>query len=228
MSGGVKMEAMSDIAASSAGMAVPAAASSNTSSHNGDAMDTSSSTGAASSPTSELKIDPNSVKSSSAAEHAAPALAVPPASDAGAAPPSTRDEYAKTEEERGIISFPVVTNDGAPTHSIALIGLKNIFSAQLPKMPKEYIVRLVMDRNHRSMCIMKKSPSSPGGQKVIGGITFRPFASQAFAEIVFCAITSTEQVKGYGTRLMNQLKEHVKTEGIRYFLTYADNYGTCA
>jgi histone acetyltransferase len=31
-------------------------------------------------------------------------------------------------------------------------------------------------------------------------------------------------VKGYGTRLMNQLKEHVKTEGIRYFLTYADNY----
>ena len=23
---------------------------------------------------------------------------------------------------------------------------------------------------------------------------------------------------------MNQLKEHVKTEGIEYFLTYADNY----
>lgn len=38
------------------------------------------------------------------------------------------------------------------------------------------------------------------------------------------AITSTEQVKGYGTRLMNQLKEHVKKEGIQYFLTYADNY----
>jgi hypothetical protein len=27
-----------------------------------------------------------------------------------------------------------------------LIGLKNIFARQLPNMPKEYIVRLVMDR----------------------------------------------------------------------------------
>lgn len=29
---------------------------------------------------------------------------------------------------------------------IQLIALKNIFAKQLPKMPKEYIVRLVMDR----------------------------------------------------------------------------------
>lgn len=85
------------------------------------------------------------------------------------------------------------------------------------QMPKEYIVRLVLDRNHRSMCIRKKN-------RVIGGICFRPFLSQRFAEIVFCAITSTEQVKGYGTRLMNHLKEHVKKDGIEYFLTYADNY----
>jgi hypothetical protein len=27
-----------------------------------------------------------------------------------------------------------------------------------------------------------------------------------------------------GTRLMNHLKEYVKTIGIHYFLTYADNY----
>ena len=32
-----------------------------------------------------------------------------------------------------------------------------------------------------------------------------------------------EQVKGFGTRLMNKLKDHCKKEGIRYFLTYADN-----
>jgi len=36
-----------------------------------------------------------------------------------------------------------------------LIDLKNIFARQLPKMPKEYIVRLVFDRNHESMCIIK-------------------------------------------------------------------------
>ncbi len=32
------------------------------------------------------------------------------------------------------------------------------------------------------------------------------------------------QVKGYGTRIMNHLKEHVKMERIEYFLTFADNY----
>ena len=31
--------------------------------------------------------------------------------------------------------------------------------------------------------------------KVVGGICFRPFYSQRFAEIVFLAITSSEQVK---------------------------------
>lgn len=29
---------------------------------------------------------------------------------------------------------------------LRLIGLKNIFARQLPNMPKEYIVRLLMDR----------------------------------------------------------------------------------
>jgi len=32
-----------------------------------------------------------------------------------------------------------------------------------------------------------------------------------------------EQVKGFGTRLMNKLKDHCKKGGFKYFLTYADN-----
>lgn len=60
--------------------------------------------------------------------------------------------------------------------------------------------------------------------KVVGGICFRPFLPQRFAEIAFCAITASEQVKGYGTRLMNHTKEAVKMDGITHFLTYADNY----
>jgi histone acetyltransferase len=131
--------------------------------------------------------------------------------------PFSRDEYAKNQEDAGLVSFRVVTNDGDPVHMVDLINLKNIFSTQLPKMPKEYIVRLVLDRNHHSMCLLKKN-------KVIGGICFRPFPSQAFAEIVFCAITSSEQVKGYGTRIMNHLKEQVKQQKLEYFLTFADNY----
>ena len=123
------------------------------------------------------------------------------------------------KDSRNQVEFRVVWNDGRPEHMIALVCAKNIFAAQLPKMPKEYIARLVLDRNHRTMCII-----SPKG--VIGGICYRPFYSQCFAEIVFCAVTSTEQVKGYGTKLMNHLKEHVKRENIHYFLTYADNYAT--
>jgi len=87
----------------------------------------------------------------------------------------------------------------------------------LPKMPQEYITRLVLDKQHRNMCIIKNG-------EVVGGICFRPFPSQDFAEIVFCAITTTEQVKGYGTHLMNHLKEYVKKINIEHFLTYADNF----
>ena len=46
-----------------------------------------------------------------------------------------------------------------------------------------------------------------------------------FGEIAFCAITADEQVKGYGTRLMNHLKQHARdVDRLSHFLTYADNY----
>ena len=57
------------------------------------------------------------------------------------------------------------------------------------------------------------------------GITYRPFNARQFAEIVFCAISSDQQVKGYGAHLMSHLKDYVKaTSDIQHFLTYADNY----
>ena len=56
---------------------------------------------------------------------------------------------------------------------------------QLPKMPKEYIVRLVFDRRHRAVALCR-------GPLVIGGICYRPYPTQRFAEIAFCAITATE------------------------------------
>lgn len=78
-----------------------------------------------------------------------------------------------------------------------------------------------MDRVHEAMIIMKKLP----GKKpvILGGCVFRPFVQQKFAEIVFLAITTSEQVKGYGTRLMSKLKDHAVQNSINYFLTYADN-----
>lgn len=92
-------------------------------------------------------------------------------------------------------------------------------------MPKEYIARLVFDRRHKSLALLSDDPSVKGGDdEVIGGICYRPYHEMRFAEIAFCAVSSLQQVKGYGTKLMNMLKRHVVTEGIDYFITYADNY----
>ncbi|KAL9054723.1 MAG: hypothetical protein Q9162_004003 [Coniocarpon cinnabarinum] len=86
-------------------------------------------------------------------------------------------------------------------------------------MPKDYIARLVYDRTHLSMAIVKKP------LEVVGGITYRPFRGRQFAEIVFCAISSEQQVKGYGAHLMSHLKDYVRaTSDVMHFLTYADNY----
>lgn len=59
---------------------------------------------------------------------------------------------------------------------------------------------------------------------VIGGICFRMFPSQGFTEIVFCAVTSNEQVKGYGTHMMNHLKDYHIQHNILHFLTFADEF----
>ncbi|OTF80333.1 histone acetyltransferase KAT2B-like protein [Euroglyphus maynei] len=99
-----------------------------------------------------------------------------------------------------------------------LICIQNVFSYQLPRMGKDYITRLVFDPRHLTLALIKN------GYRAIGGITFRPFTSQGFSEIVFCAVSSDEQVKGYGTRMMNHLKDYHLSQGIYYFLTYADSY----
>lgn len=133
--------------------------------------------------------------------------------------PPIQEKPAALEEQAGLIQFRIVRNDGRPESGILLTGLKNIFQRQLPKMPREYITRLVFDRTHVGLAIVKR------GLQVVGGITYKPFPQRAFAEIVFCAITGTEQVKGYGSHLMNHLKSYVRRTGpVMHFLTYADNY----
>jgi len=62
---------------------------------------------------------------------------------------------AVLEERRGDIEFRVVNNDGSHDSFIVLTGLKCIFQKQLPKMPKDYIARLVYDRSHLSIAIVK-------------------------------------------------------------------------
>ena len=116
------------------------------------------------------------------------------------------------------------------------MDLKNIYAKQLPNMPKDYIVRLVFDRGHKSLIAVKArllvalscrvAPADAAAQSgvIVGGITYRLFGRQQLAEIAFCAVSAVEQVKGYGTRLMDKLKGYVtKEEGCTHLITFADN-----
>ena len=59
---------------------------------------------------------------------------------------SQRDKNIKTQEEKGLFEFVVIKNTGENNpenleNMKLLTDLKNIIAKQLPKMPKEYIVR---------------------------------------------------------------------------------------
>ncbi|KAI3436320.1 hypothetical protein D9Q98_002373 [Chlorella vulgaris] len=131
-------------------------------------------------------------------------------------------EKRHTERERsGELTAKYVKNDGSIENGRLLTGLKNVFSKCLPNMPKEYICRLIFERRHKSVVIVRN------GSQVIGGITYRTFPNTPAArlgEIAFCAVAQTLQVTGYGTRLMNWTKHYARQmDGLEYFLTYADN-----
>ena len=79
-----------------------------------------------------------------------------------------KERPSVVEENEGKIEFRVVNNDNSKENMMVLTGLKNIFQKQLPKMPKEYIARLVYDRSHLSMAVIRKPLT------VVGGITYRP------------------------------------------------------
>ncbi|KAF7315512.1 Histone GCN5 superfamily [Mycena indigotica] len=139
----------------------------------------------------------------------------------GVATTTAKPEKAAVGElRRGIIVINPVENDGEPRSLIILTGLKTLFQKQLPKMPREYIARLVYDNSSKGVAIVKR------GLKVVGGICYRPFPHRGFAEIVFFATASVDQVKGYGAMLMDHFKAHIRKTypDMMYFLTYADNY----
>ncbi|KAL1503434.1 hypothetical protein AB1Y20_011922 [Prymnesium parvum] len=151
-----------------------------------------------------------------AAEAADPSAAAVPASTATISP-LERELLHEAKEARGELRFLILRNDGSPLACERLLELKNIFGKQLPKMGKQYIARLVFDRQHESLAAIYAG-------EVVGGITYRPHPSQAFAEVVFCAVSAEQQVRGYGARIMNQLMERLKRQGITHLLTYADNH----
>ena len=94
------------------------------------------------------------------------------------------------------LRYCVVTNDGQHDSLVKLIGLKSLFAKQLPKMPRAYIARLVFDRRHTSLAILSDDPQVKGtDEEIIGGICYQGFRDMRFAEIAFCAVNASHQVK---------------------------------
>jgi hypothetical protein len=54
-----------------------------------------------------------------------------------------------------------------------LTNLKNLYSRQLAKMPREYIVKLLFDTVHESLIVKM-------GKKIVAGVTFRGFKDRPF------------------------------------------------
>lgn len=69
------------------------------------------------------------------------------------------DEAPKLEERRNIIQLHVIGNNLTEPISkqtmLWLIGLQNVFSHQLPRMPIEYITRLLFDPYVHSAYFLK-------------------------------------------------------------------------
>ncbi|KAF5602502.1 histone acetyltransferase [Fusarium pseudocircinatum] len=100
-----------------------------------------------------------------------------------------------------------------------LDNLRSIYKCQYPEMPKDLIDRHVNDPEYRSIAIVRMP------QETIGGITFRQLGTWNVAEVAFCAVSSEEQVKGYGAAPMDHLKDYIKAASpMIHLLTYADNY----
>jgi histone acetyltransferase len=83
-------------------------------------------------------------------------------------------------------------------------------------MPEHYITRLVFNDHHQTVLLMRDGV-------VLGGITFRPFSEFDFAEIAFCAISTHEQIRGFGSHVMARVKTYLQAIGVHNILTYADN-----
>jgi histone acetyltransferase len=171
-----------------------------------------------------------------------PVVPVPPCKKPRPAPPGAKSQATKEilgwdsqhayiarwvrmslQERSGDVKFGVVKNDGKDESLVHTLGLKNVFIKQLPNMPRPYVARLVFDRKHESLALLKRDDKNHSKYIVMGGCCYRPFPDQGFAEIAFLAISQMEQVRGYGTRLMAQTKERAKRLGLTHLLTCADN-----
>ena len=124
---------------------------------------------------------------------------------------SRREDQAYQSFLSGEMSFKVVQNleDYSRETLLLLVRAKEIFQVQLPKMPREYILKQAFDRKNSTMCMFV-------GGGLIGAICFRMFPEERFCEVVFFAIDFKSQTRGNGGFMMGLLKEYFKAWMVRH------------
>jgi histone acetyltransferase len=128
--------------------------------------------------------------------------------------------FLRLEEEKKIFFFEVINNNGSKNNREILLNLKKIFSKQLPNMPIFYINQVILDIKQESIALIKYTNSKA---HTIGGCSYRIFKKQNLIELIFFAIVTSEQMKGYGKILMSFLKEKAKSLNAKTIITCADN-----
>jgi histone acetyltransferase len=101
--------------------------------------------------------------------------------------------------------FSLVCNDHTRPSFRKLVEFKCIIGRQLPKMPKTYITKLLFDGKHESLM----AESDEG--EIMGGVCFRCFDHQDFAEVVFLAVEMRFRDRRVGSQIMDSLKCKTKT-----------------
>lgn len=127
-------------------------------------------------------------------------------------------DISKLEEfKNGKLNIQVFSSRDPTTSFDSLLHVKYLFQKMLPKMPKDYILRQVFDRNHCCMTLNEKIESKEDTFRIVGGVLFRPCFERKLIEIVFLAVDSEYHVNGYGTFLFNCFKEICKLQYSMFF-----------
>ncbi|XP_017851468.2 histone acetyltransferase KAT2A-like [Drosophila busckii] len=92
-------------------------------------------------------------------------------------------------------------------------SVKSMFIETLPQLSPDLINKFVFGGEHKILVLVL-------GDQVVGGISFRSFQPQGFAEIAICAVKPA--VARLGHQLMNMFKYYLGLRGIKHLLTHAD------
>jgi histone acetyltransferase len=126
--------------------------------------------------------------------------------------------YRRTAESSNQCQLRVLRNSktAQPQLLLLLNEAKNLFVRQLPNMGSEYVTRSVFDFNAETVLVLHRGV-------VTGAVCSRLFPIELFIEVVFLAVDSKYQSKGYGRLVMNYLKSCIQVYQFYDIIACADN-----